>query len=62
MKHIDITEHFIRDCVNRGVIDVQHIPGVENPADLLTKSLANPTHTKWVNRMRLDVQQEVLEG
>jgi hypothetical protein len=62
MKHIDITEHFIRDCVNRGVIDVQHIPGVENPADLLTKSLTNLTHTKWVNRIRLNIQQEMLEG
>jgi hypothetical protein len=62
MKHIDITEHFIRDCVNRGVIDVQHIPGTQNPADLLTKPLAKPTHEKWLNRIRLDIQQEVLEG
>lgn len=40
MKHIDIRAHFIRDSVNRRLIDVHHIPGTENPADLLTKPLA----------------------
>lgn len=39
MKHIDIRAHFIRDAVNHRLIDVHHIPGVENPADLLTKPL-----------------------
>jgi hypothetical protein len=62
MKHIDITEHFIRDCVNRGVIDVQHVPGIQNPADLLTKPLAKPTHEKWLTHIRLDIQQELLDG
>ena len=57
MKHIDIRAHFIRDCVNDGVIDVTHIPGVENPADLLTKPLDKTIHRKWLQRIRLDVDQ-----
>ena len=57
MKHIDIRTHFIRDCVNDGVIDVTHIPGVENPADLLTKPLDKTVHRKWLQRIRLDVDQ-----
>jgi hypothetical protein len=39
MKHIDIRFHFIRDCVQKGLVDVMHIPGIDNVADLLTKPL-----------------------
>jgi hypothetical protein len=56
MKHIDIRAHFIRDCVNTNTIDVIHIPGVENPADLLTKPLEKVTHRKWLKRIRLDIE------
>jgi hypothetical protein len=34
MKHIDIRAHFICNSVNKRLIDVHHIPGTENPADL----------------------------
>jgi hypothetical protein len=39
MKHINIWAHFICDAVNNGFIDIHHIPGTDNPADLLTKFL-----------------------
>jgi len=58
MKHMDIRVHFIRDCVNHGFIDVQHIPGIQNPADLLTKPLEKVVHQKWLNCLRLDSSQE----
>jgi hypothetical protein len=35
MKHIAIREHLIRDCVMKQLIDVIHISGKENIADLL---------------------------
>jgi hypothetical protein len=57
MKHIDIRAHFVRDCVNRRIIDVHHIPGVQNPADLLTKPLGHIIHCKWLQHIRLDVDQ-----
>jgi hypothetical protein len=60
MKHIDIRIHFIRDCVNRQLINVEHIPGVENPSDILTKPLQWVTHRKWLHLLRLDVKQENL--
>ena len=53
MKHIDIRAHFIRDAVNDRLIDVHHIPGVENPADLLTKPLHRFTHNKWLLRIAM---------
>jgi hypothetical protein len=48
MKHIDIRAHFIRDCVNKQLVDVHHIPGIENPANLLTKPLHRSIHLKWL--------------
>jgi hypothetical protein len=60
MKHIDLRAHFIRDCVNRRLIDVHHIPGVQNPADLLTKPLHHLIHQKWLHLCRLDVDQKSL--
>jgi hypothetical protein len=60
MKHIDIRAHFIRNCVNNHVIDVNHIPGLDNPADLLTKPLDKTVHRKWLKRIRLDIDQHKL--
>lgn len=57
MKHIDLRAHFIRDCVNNHLIDVHHIPGAENTADLLTKPLAKILHAKWLRSLRMDADQ-----
>ena len=53
MKHIDIRAHFIRDSVNRRLVDVHHIPGTQNPADLLTKPLKRVIHEKWVAHINM---------
>jgi hypothetical protein len=53
MKHIEIRFHFIRYCVNKNLIDVEHIPGTENVADITTKSLTRTVHDKWVIALRL---------
>lgn len=39
-KHIHTRYHFIRECVERGLIKVEHVPGNEQKADILTKALA----------------------
>jgi hypothetical protein len=62
MKHIDLRYHFIRWCVNNDIIDIFYIPGVDNIADLFTKALPLPAHSKWVRLLELDsVQGGVLE-
>ena len=40
-KHIDIRYHFIRETVERKLVDVFFIDGDKNPADLLTKNLGS---------------------
>lgn len=38
-KHIDTRYHFIRDCVERGEVDIDHVSTAEQLADILTKAL-----------------------
>ena len=54
MKHINIRYHFIRDCALKFLIEIKHIPGTENVADLLTKPLPCVVHQKWIKRLKMD--------
>ena len=40
-KHIDIGHHYIQEQYENKVIEPFHIAGVNNPADLFTKSFAH---------------------
>jgi hypothetical protein len=37
-KHIDTKYHFVRDCVDRGEVDIDHVSTGEQLADILTKA------------------------
>ena len=50
-KHIDIRYHFIRECVEKEQIYVEHISGVKQKADILTKALP---------RLKFDTMREML--
>jgi hypothetical protein len=41
-KHIDTRFHFIRDCVETGMIEVQYVCTNDQLADILTKALPKP--------------------
>ena len=45
-KHIDIRHHFIRERIDSGDIEVRHCASEDNCADMLTKALAKPTHSR----------------
>ena len=38
-KHIHTRFHFIRECVEKGLVSVEHVAGVKQKADILTKAL-----------------------
>jgi hypothetical protein len=60
-KHIDIWYYHIKDdMVRKGRLKVIHIPGVEQPADVLTKQLPAPTAKKHIYNMglRLGLRKE----
>lgn len=39
-KHIYLRYHFIRDCVEKGLIVIKHVKTTEQRADIMTKALA----------------------
>lgn len=41
-KHIEIKQHFIRDCVQQGLVSIQYKPTQEMEADILTKGVPGP--------------------
>lgn len=48
-KHIDLRYHFIRDCVEKGLIVIKHVSTGEQRADILTKALAAAKFEKMRN-------------
>jgi hypothetical protein len=48
-KHIDICYHFIRDLVEKELVDVEYVPTMEMVADGMTKPLERITF-EWLKR------------
>ena len=48
-RHIDHRYHYIRELVNRNLLEVKGIPGKENPADIMTKLIPMSKLKKWRN-------------
>lgn len=59
-KHIDTRFHFIRECIDRGDIKVQHVVTQEQRADILTKSLARVKFEEM--RAKLGVKDVTYSG
>lgn len=48
-KHIDVKYHYVRQAYKRNEIDIQYISTTDMIADVLTKSLATPSHLRCIN-------------
>ena len=46
-KHIAIRYFFCRELVQAGKITIGFVPTTDNVADLMTKALPEPAHTKF---------------
>ena len=51
LKHIDIRCHFIRDCVQRGAVQLQYVPTEVQAADILTKTLRRAKFVYFIEHM-----------
>ena len=49
-RHIDHRYHYIRQEIKKGHLDLQTIPGKENPADIFTKILPMSAVREWKKR------------
>lgn len=50
-KHVDIRHHFVRECVEKGEVEIQYISTEDMPADVLTKALSFPKHAKCIEKL-----------
>lgn len=57
-KHIHKRYHFIRECIEKELVDVEHVPGTEQKADILTKTLAR---IKFIEMRSLIGMQDMSE-
>ena len=49
-RHIDIQHFAIQEWRERGIVKMQHIPGVINPSDQATKALGWTLHSRHIRR------------
>jgi hypothetical protein len=57
-KHVRYTYHFIRDLYMKGDIFVEHVPGVANPADALTKPVDKLKHKRHIGAIYVSTLKE----
>jgi hypothetical protein len=56
VKHIDITQHFIREKVDNGLVKIEYVPTADQLADGMTKALPRDTFYKHLNVLGVDIQ------
>ena len=58
-KHIDTRYHFVRECVENGSIDIDHVSTQNQLADILTKALAKVRFIELRQQLGvIDVQRD----
>jgi len=55
MKHLDLRFYWLRNEVEKGTINIQHLRTDEMPADVLTKPLARIKLTEMANKLGLRI-------
>ncbi|KAL8158178.1 hypothetical protein AgCh_002749 [Apium graveolens] len=62
-KHIEIDCHYVRDQINSGAIQTQHVPSHAQVADLLTKQLSVKQHSYLLGKFGVSANSSTpLEG
>ncbi|THH05883.1 hypothetical protein EW146_g9781 [Bondarzewia mesenterica] len=54
-KHIDVRYHFVRERVEAGDLEVEHVASADNLADLFTKGIPRDHHRELVDRLGITV-------
>ncbi len=52
-KHIDVKYHFIREALEKGIVEIKRVDSKENIADIFTKPLARVQFEKLRNLLRV---------
>ena len=60
-KHIEIRYHFIRDMVQKGVVELQYIPTYDHTIDVLTKPLPRVKFEYFRRRLGVEENASLVE-
>ena len=60
VKHIDVKYHFIKDLVNKNIINIKFVSSCDQVADVLTKANPKSSFEKICNDLNLSNQGEML--
>jgi len=52
-KHIDTRFHYVREVYMANQVDLQHVPAVDQAADIFTKPLALTKHAQAIKLLKL---------
>jgi hypothetical protein len=58
-KHIDVKYHYIRECVDSGIVEVDHVETAEQLADVLTKALGRVKFVEMKNKLGVGSVQRI---
>ena len=61
-KHIDTRYHFIRQCIERELIHVEHISAEEHKADILTKALPRLKFTEMLSMLGVENLEDISQS
>ena len=53
VKHIDIRHHYIRELIQSGAVNIEHVSSGDNLADLFTKSLPRDHHHRILTALNI---------
>jgi Reverse transcriptase (RNA-dependent DNA polymerase) len=63
LRHVDIHQHWLRQEVQAGRIEIEWMPTAEMPADGLTKQLPRQKHEEFVRQLNLvDISDQLSRG
>ena len=51
IRHLDCTDLWVQELVRTGRVELLKVPGIDNPADVLTKYVEKPLMTKILDKM-----------
>ena len=54
-KHIDVKHHFVRECMEKGLIKIVFVKSEENDADIWTKNVKQETYEKYTSKFMKDM-------
>lgn len=60
-KHIKLDLHFVRELVQKGEIEANHIPGTYQKADILTKAISTNNFTRFRSEMNVERHEQQIK-